>query len=121
MFADVTVKWTMSDDPTSSSATWTTLATNSDGMVEIYVHSDEFLTQAVERLTVKVEKTTGDVEHRFLCQGMLSCEYFYVMLEHLSFDGVYDVVDDTSEPLTGNVWIDGMRMRLVVFHALFLL
>ena len=52
---------------------------------------------------------------------MLSCEYFYVMLEHLSFDGVYDVVDDTSEPLTGIVWIDGMRMRLVVFHALFLL
>jgi len=88
---------------------WNLIKTNQEGEAEIYVSGDSSLAELISQLTVRLSKTSGSIQHHFLCRGNLQCEGFHVMLEHLSFDNVYQVIDDTSEPVTGSVLIDGTQ------------
>ncbi len=91
---------------------WKVVKTNKEGEAEIHVSGDSSLVEMISQLTVRLSKTSGSIQHRFLCVGNLQCESFHVMLEHLTFDNVYQVIDDTSEPVSGRVLIDGTQNQL---------
>jgi hypothetical protein len=95
----VLVSWTSSNGGQS-------VRTDDNGKVTFYYTNTGV--NAAQEYTIRVEKTSSHIDHKFECNG-LQCTEQTVKLQPLTFDNKMEFTDVSTEPFQGNVFIDGTQ------------